>query len=279
MQIRFNAISRLLLAACVCFTLASCGEEEPSAKHSKGLGKLLATDVHVEIGQHALVLPLGNLEDYAYGRSSFSLNRKGDKARAKNPLDQLRIDSADLQHPMKFDSLTVTIDTGDSDWTDPGNLCPLLTREWARAACHNPWSPFHQALPLKRFNLVDLSRSQIGNTVGRVNCAADSLPHRPLPKRAGEAQLICKAEIFSSTEIQIAVVRIDGDLGAFWTVARDDQNGETAAARVEREGKAIVAFVQYGLMASENFPLLHSTLCRLRRPESDDSPKGPSCPK
>jgi hypothetical protein len=46
----------------------------------------------------------------------------------------------------------------------------------------------------------------------------------------------------------------------------------------EREGKAIVAFVRYGLGSSENFQILHDTVCGLRRPGSRDSPKGPDCP-
>lgn len=281
MHTRLNAVSRLLLVACACFTLASCGEDESSPKRSKGLGKLLATDVHVEIGQHALVLPLGNLDDYARRGPSFSLDRERDQAHAKNELDQLLVDSADPQHPMKFDSLTVTVRAGVSEWTDSENLCPLLTREWARAACHNPWSPFHQALPYNRFSLVDLSRLQTGNTRGRANCTADSSPHLPLPKRVGEAELICTAEVFSSIDnkFYIAVVRIDGNLGAFWTVWRYGQKGETAEAMAEREGKAIVAFVQHGLMAKESFPALFTTLCRLRRPDAVDDPQGPRCRK
>lgn len=88
--------------------------------------------------------------------------------------------------------------------------------------------------------------------------------------------MVCEASNFEGNKkrFHTAVVRIDGDLGALWTVW---QNDETAEAKTEREGKAIVAFVQNAFEESEDFPALHAIMCSLRRPGSLDSPKGADC--
>lgn len=91
--------------------------------------------------------------------------------------------------------------------------------------------------------------------------------------------MVCTAMVFGGRDDQYhsAVVKIDGDLGALWTVWRYGQNEETAEAMTEREGKAIVAFVRYALGARENFAQLHADVCRLRRPGSSDHPHGADC--
>ncbi len=91
--------------------------------------------------------------------------------------------------------------------------------------------------------------------------------------------MVCESSDYEGNKNRYhsAVVRIDGDLGALWAVGQNEKIDETAEAMTEREGKAIVAFVQNALGASEDFPALYSTLCRLRRPGSIDSPKGADC--
>lgn len=242
---------------------------------------LLSTDVHVSVAQHTLVLPFIALEDIAYRQQSFSLDHKGDIARAKKARSDLLRESADPKHPMVFDDLSITVRA--YGWNDADmrqiQMCSLLTRAWARSVCDNPWAAILQALPPNRFRLVDLRRLQVGGTNDRVNCIDNGKPRRELPKEVGEAVMVCEAQVYGgdSDEFHSAVVRIDGDLGALWTVWRHDQNGETAEAMTEREGKAIAAFVKYGLGESEDFPKLHASLCRLRRPGSVDAPSGPDC--
>lgn len=257
--------------------LASCGKDEHSAVD---VG-LLSTDVHVAIAQHTLVLPFIALEDYAYRKRSFSLDRKGDSEHALGALNQFLNDSADPKKPFALDGLSVIVRT--YGWNDSAmrqrQVCPLLTREWARSVCDNPWAAIQQALPGNPFRLVDLRRLQIDDLRGPAQCIDNGKPRRPLPQSPGEAVMVCEKLVYGGDpdEFHNAVIRIDGDLGALWTVWRHGQNGETAEAMSERQGKAIVAFVQYALGSNEDFPTLHATLCRLRQPGSVDSPKGADC--
>lgn len=273
----FDLVSRLCLVVCACFVLASCEKDERSAVN---VGRL-ATDTHVAIAQHTLVLPFIALEDYAYRHQSFSLNRKGDSERALSAADKLLRDSADPKNPLALDALSIVVET--YGWNDADmrqrQMCPLLTREWTRSVCDNPWAAIQQALPANRFRLVDLSRLQIGDSHSPAQCVVDGMPYRTLPQKPGEVVMVCKAHVYGGDddEFHHAVVRINGNLGALWTVWRHGQNGETAEDMAEREGKAIVAFVQYGLGSSEDFPALHATMCDLRRPGSVDNPHGADC--
>lgn len=256
--------------------LTSCGKAELPAPN---VG-LLSTDVHVSVAQHTLSLPFIALEDYAYGKQSFSLDRRGDSERAKSALEKFLHESVDPKRPLVLDDLAVGIQT--YGWTGEDmrhrQMCPMLTREWAQSVCDNPWAAVRQALP-GQFRLVDLSRLQVGDPRGPANCRGNGQPHQPLPQKRGGAVMICTAMVFGGRDDQYhhAVVRIDGDLGALWMVWRYGQNGETAEAMAEREGKAIITFVQSSLGRSEDFRKLHSVMCQLRRPGSVDGPKGADC--
>lgn len=277
-----DPLSRLCFAACVCSVLASCGKHED--EHLAVDVELPATDIHFSVAQHTLVLPFIALEDYAYRHQSFSLDRKSDTEHALDAVNKLLRDAADPKHPLALDSLSVVVRT--YGWNDSDSrqiqMCPLLTREWARSVCDNPWAAIQQALPVNRFRLVDLRRLQVEDPRGMANCRDDK-PHRPLPRNPGEAVMVCAAQVHGGRddEFHSAVVRIDGDLGAIWTVWRygQRQNGETAEAMTEREGKAIASFVQYALGKSEDFRALHATLCQLRRPGSNDGvgPRNAGC--
>jgi hypothetical protein len=257
--------------------LASCGKNERPAVD---VG-LLSTDVHVSVGQHTLVLPFIALDDYAYRKQSFSLNRQADREHALGALKQFLRDSADPKKPLVLDGLSVVVRT--YGWNDADmrqrQVCSLLTREWARSVCDNPWAAIQQALPVNRFRLVDLRSLQIEDSNGPANCRDDGTPRRPLPEKAGEAVMVCRAMVYGGDddEFHSAVIRIDEHLGALWTVWRYGQYGETAEAMTEREGKAIVAFAQYALGQRESFSALHAQMCRLRRPGSVDGPHGGDC--
>lgn len=272
-----RALLLSILLSSLPAVLASCGKEE----HSPVDVGLLSTNVHISVAQHTLVLPFIALEDYAYRKQSFSLSQKGDRENALSALNQFLHDSADPKNPLAFDGLSVVVRTYGWNDADMGQrqMCHLLSREWARSVCDNPWAAIQQALPSDRFRLVDLRRLQLGDPRGPANCRDDGKPYRPLPRNPGEAVMVCQAKVYGGRDDQYhhAVIRIDGDLGALWTVWRYGQNGETAEAMTEREGKAIVAFVQYAIGKNEDFSKLHADMCHLRRPGSNDSPHGPDC--
>lgn len=268
---------RALLLSIFSAVLVSCGETD----HSTVDLKLLSTDIHVSVAQHALVLPFIALDDYAYRKQSFSLDKKGDSERVLDALNQFLHDSADPQKPVVLDGVSVVMRTygwNDSDMRQV-KVCSLLAREWARSACDNPWAAIQLALPRGGFRLVDLRRFQIGDPRGSANCRDDGKPRRLLPQVPSEALMVCEAQVYGGDDDKFhrAVVRIDGDLGALWTVWRHGKNGETAEAMTEREGKAIVAFVQYALGKREDYPKLHAAMCGLRRPGSVGGPNGVDC--
>ena len=271
------ALRTLLLFLAACSILASCdGEERLAANNMR-----LANDVHVVIADHALVLPFIALEHYAYRGQSFSLDRKGDAERARDAVSQLLDDSADPKNPLPFNELAVVVHTygwNESDMRQR-RMCKLLTREWARSVCDNPWAAIRQALPYNRFRLVDLRRFEIGDPRGPASCVDTAEQRRPFPQKPGEAVMVCEALVYGGDddEFHHAVVRIDGELGALWTVWRNGQNGETAEAMTQREAQAIVAFVQYALGQREEFPTLHLIMCSLRRPGAVDGPGAADC--
>lgn len=275
------------LAGVLCillFTLTACGQQDESPKDKSRAGvdvELLATDIHVSIAQHSLVLPFAALEEHAYQRLSFSLDRKGDRERAAQARRQFLHDSADPGHPLPLDSLSVVVNT--YGWNDDGmhqrRVCPLLAREWARSVCDNPWAAAQQALPANRFRLVDLGHLQAMGPGRLASCREGTAPPRALPSAPGQAVLLCNAMVYGGRDDQHhhAVVRIDGDLGALWMVWHYGQNGESAEAMAQREGEAIASFVHHALGQHEDFARLRAGMCRLRRPGSADHPHGADC--
>ena len=260
-----------------CPVLASCDDEERVAANIQRL----ATDVHVAIADHALVLPFIALEHYAYREQSFSFDRKGDAERARNAASELLRDASDPRHPLPFDGLSVVVRTygwNDSDMRQR-QMCTQLTREWARSVCDNPWAAIQQSLPANRFRLVDLRQLKVGDPRGPAHCVDAVEQRHPLPQVPGEAVMVCEALVYGGDddEFHHAVVRIDGELGALWMVWKYGQNGETAEAMTQREGQAIVAFVQHALDKQEDFAALHRIMCDLRRPGSIDGPGGADC--
>ena len=104
---------------------------------------------------------------------------------------------------------------------------------------------------------------------------------QPLPDLPGDGQasILCRLAT-SSKERPLfhAVVRIDGALAATWVVWPEAETGETADAKAQREGQAMIALVQLGMGPAEDFARLHQRMCQLRRPAVTDSSDRPDCP-
>lgn len=252
--------------------LAACDKPMPNVQ-------LLATDLHLAIGGNRVTLPFVALGDYAYRGMSFSLDPEGDRERERGAVEDLIRNAGDRDNPTAVRYLSVVVRTygwNDSDMRQR-DMCPLLTRAWARSVCDNPWAAIQQALPANSFTLVDLNQLSEKNAGALFNCVKESEPRLSIPKASGEPTIVCRASVYSDHVFHRAVVRIDGQLGALWTVWGHGQNGESADTMAHREGEAIVSFVGNALGASENFPKLHSDMCRLRRPGSIHNPRGADC--
>ena len=266
----------VILIVGLCALLTACSESKPAPSV-----KLLATDVHLAVGGEQLTLPFAALEKYAYRGMSFSLNREGDRERAKKAVDDLIYNAKDPDKPLALLDLSVVVRTyGSNDFDSrQREMCPLLTRTWARSVCDNPWSPIQQALPANRFALFDLDRLSKKDADRLFNCVEGSEPLASASKASAEAAIVCRAVVYpmSGNVFHRALMRIHGSLGAIWTVWGHGQHGESAEAMASREGKALVSFVKNALGSEENFKELHADMCRLRRPGSVDSPKGTDC--
>lgn len=265
------------IAAGLFALLAACSNDTPPPPPVK----LLATDIHLTIGGERLTLPFAALEDYAYRGVSFSLNRDRDRMRAKEAVEHLIQNATDPDTPLAFRDLAVVVRAYGSNAADlrRGEMCPLLTRAWARSVCDNPWAPIRQALPGDRFRLVDLGGLSKKEADRLFNCVEGNEPLNPIPQASEQVAIVCRAVVYplSGRHFHTALVRIQGDLGAIWTVG-PSQYGESTDAMAQREGKALVLFVKNAPGSTENFPALQAEMCHLRRPGPADPPRDPDCP-
>lgn len=255
-----------IVLPCIAALLGGCGsriEQRPPDL------QLLATDVHVSVAQHPLVLPFVALDDHAVGGMSFSLNRQADSKRAADRRAAFLRETNDYRRPLALDLVSVTVHAyGASDFDDGrGQLCAKLSRQWARAACGGSQGGAQHALPSNRFKLVNLARLRLDDPRGPANCLREGAKNA-LPSVSGRAVIVCPALVYGGDqdEFHTAVVRIDGDLGAMWVVWRNGQGGETAEAMAQREGAAIALFVEAALGGREDYPKLKSGMRALGRP-------------
>jgi hypothetical protein len=259
---------RSTLLLCLVALPVGCGSRP---EHRPPDLQLLSTDVHVAVAQHALVLPFVALEDHAAGRMSFSLDRKADAERAAEQRTVFLNQTRDRNHPLALDLVSVTVHTyGASDFGGGrGQLCPRLSRQWARAVCDDALDATQRALPHNRFKLVDLARVRLDDPRGPANCLQDR-KHHAVPSVPGRGVIVCPALVCGGDEDEFhtAIVRIDGDLGALWVVWRDGHGGESAEAMAAREGNAIALFVEAALGDREDYPKLRQGMRALQRPGS-----------
>jgi hypothetical protein len=121
---------KALLASLALLAVSACdSKQQKRADHVK----LLATDVHLDVGQQAIALPFVALEDYASRRPSFSL--RSDPPGSRRDTANALIESASQpQHPHALRQASISIAYwGAADFnTQARDLCPRLTRE-ARA--------------------------------------------------------------------------------------------------------------------------------------------------
>lgn len=271
-QRRRQACRDIIVGVLSCI-LASCGEPEGRPPDIKRL----ATDVHVTIGDQPLVLPFIALEHYAYRGLSFSLDPAGDAERATDAASALMRNGSDPNSPVQFDRLTVVIKAYGFNDTEmrPVKMCASLTAEWSRSVCDDPWAALAQALPYNRFEFVDLSK-KMRDTQNVAPCVRWEVDFASVSRAAGHPMIICGTTIGgTSGRFYRAAVRIEGNLGAYWTVWDSEGGGERAETMAAREGRAIVAFADHLLSGGRDFTALNATMCGLRRPGSRDAPRGP----
>lgn len=256
---------RSTLLLCIAALLGGCGSR---SEHRAPDLQLLATDVYVSVAQQTLVLPFVALKDHAFGGVSFSLNRKADSERAAKRRAEFLRDTRDPRHPLVLDLVSVDIYSyGASEFDNGrGQLCTRLSRQWARSMCDGSGG-IRFALPSNGFKLVNLAQLRLDAPNGPANCLRDR-KQNALPSVPGHGATVCPAQVFGGDEdqYQTAIVRINGDLGAMWTVWGKGQSGESAQAMAERQGNAITLFVETALGDREDYPKLERGTLALKQP-------------
>lgn len=231
--------------------------------------ELLATDVYVAVAQQSLVLPFAAMGDPVSGGMSFSLNRKADAKRAVERRTAFLRETRNPRSPLALDLVSIRLYAyGASDFhADGGQLCLQLSRHWARAVCDGSLGPIRRALPHNGFKLLDLAQLRPDEPHGPANCL-DGGKRNPPPVVPGRGMIMCPALVFGGDEDEFhtAVLRIDGNLGAVWTVWRGGRNGESAEAMAEREGRAIKLFVETALGEHEDYLKLQQGMADLLPP-------------
>ncbi len=239
---------------------------------------LLASDAYFSIGDQSIVAPMVALEAFTRRRTVFTLDPKGDTERARAALQDFRTKSATRNTAPALKHMWIIVDT--YGWNTSLSLCQQLERRWAKSVCDNPWSAIRQALPHNRFALIDLQSLDSSDFRNLRNCLHSRSEAKKLILVPERPVVICQADVGGSgrTRFFTAVVSIEGNLGALWTVWDNDNQSESATTMVDREGAAIIALVRHGLGPQENFSTLQSEMCQLRRPGSEAHPNlGSSC--
>ena len=266
------ALTGIFLTFLVGMSLALLNRPTRQNHYSEDDINFLASDAHIVVGGVPLVVPFVALIDYVSEGLSFSLDRKGDRERARQRLEAFRKSASDISTAPAVDKLQVGLRTygWDDDDMSLRRICARLSRDWSKSICNNPSAPIQQAMPhyFNTFYLVDdrnFGAFQNHSTVGGVRMSGQLLA---MNLRAGEPSVVCDPASGSKTIFCTAAVLVSGHLTVVWTVW--NSNAETPDERAAREAKALTALVTHGLGATENFPALLAIACKMKDPQAPE---------
>jgi hypothetical protein len=157
-------------------------------------------------------------------------------------------------------------------------FCRQLRRQWSRALCNNAAPALIQALPamIQPAGMAACARGACKRLECRLPaCRAVTAG---FTGRWSGNNTVPARNFEQGNPLFQAVVRIDESLAATWVVWPEAKTGETAAAKAQREGQAMIALVQLGMGPAEDFTRLHRRMCQLRRPAPRIRSDRPDCP-
>ncbi|NWK79199.1 hypothetical protein [Aquitalea sp. LB_tupeE] len=235
----------------------------------------------MRVADHTLVLPRVAVRNPGAGGQRFSLATNTAEDVAADAARQRLRDASAPAAALELPRLNILIQHYGWEEYIPQSqaFCSQLRRQWSRALCNNASPALIQALSNNEFSLLAWPLApEVRASVWGANClpAGQALPDLPVD---GQAIILCRLSS-SSKENPLfhAVVRIDESLAATWVVWPEAKTGETAAAKAQREGQAMIALVQLGLGPEEDFARLHQRMCQLQRPAAKGSSDRPDCP-
>lgn len=240
------------MAALIAALLTGCSDSEYAPKLTRADVEQLAQEVRITIGDTPLVLPRVAIADWDEAKTVPA---------AGAMLGQLEI----AVRPYGWSDFEPEI----------RKICPLLARRWVASVCKDPWAPVEQAIPDGGFFLVD--RNAMGFFDRHHTAAGRTWGERLRAMRMepGKTVIECDRDGESGRNSCTAALLLSPRLVAVWSVG--DSERETAAAKAEREGKAITAFVRHAIAPEEDFDRLLPAMCELRRPEAREGPDGDPC--
>ncbi|SHJ89313.1 hypothetical protein SAMN05444404_2893 [Ruegeria lacuscaerulensis ITI-1157] len=237
----------------------------------------LSSDAHVVVGDRSLVLPVVALPDFSSMGQVFTLNRAQAARSFQERQDAFREKASDPLTAPELDKLRVYIgaygwnisETRDIREFSIPKFCKRLSRGWAQSVCDNPWAPLQQSLP-ETFHLADRRSLEVFDSYWTVGKERRSDQLRAMPQIGAVAETACDHEDESRRQFCTAAIQVSGNLIAVWNVWESDH--ETSSQRAKRQGRAIAAFVQYGLGDTEDYQELRKMACDAVKPDHSKSP-------
>jgi hypothetical protein len=255
--------------AIMFFQAANHARHRPSEQRLS----FLSSDAHVVIGDVSVVVPLAALPGYASMGQYFSLDRRKAVKQWIDRRDEFYATASNPASAPNLDKLEIAIRAVGGNGYE--GICPRLSRNWAKSVCSDPWSPIRQALPPNRFYLADDRNLEVFDSHYTVGGEKRGDQLRKMRLETNQTSLVCDMQSSSTTRFCTAAIRIGAHQIAVWSVWESEE--ETSRRQADREGKAIVAFVQYALGAKENPPKLVNEICHLRRPRRSSGVEPDSC--
>ena len=233
---RFHlAQTSTFVASLVALALVGC---QPRSHHySDDEITFLASDAHVIVGEVPFTIPFVALTGYVTQGPSFSLDKEGDRKRAKDRLEEFHKSASSLDTAPPLDKLEIRLRT--FGWADNdmslGRICTRLNREWPKSICNDPWAPIQQAMPHddNQFYLVDDRKFVAFAFHFTVGGERKSDQLQAMTLRVGQPSVVCDKISRSNTTFCTAAVLVQRHLAVVWTVW--SSNAETPQRRAERE--------------------------------------------
>ena len=131
------ALTGIFLTILVCMSMALLNRPSRQNHYSEDDINFLASDAHIVVGGVPLVVPFVALGGYVSEGPSFSLDRKGDRERARQRLEAFRKSASDISTAPAVDKLAIRA-AGHTVWT----ISPIRSVSWPRlrppAAANGP---------------------------------------------------------------------------------------------------------------------------------------------
>lgn len=254
-RIKFPIFILLTIVSGFYFLTENHEEQKPEVDRTQEF----ASDAYLKVADLDLVIPIVALLEprYAYTPYSFSLGSKNANKEELEKRAEFKKLSAESETAPTVDRAEVLVRqyqyTGES--ISSQKICTLLKRDWAKSFCKGEHLEIMKKLP-EKFYIVDKEHIDLFSshyTVGQ-EVMADQIHKLNLASKAIATS--CDADGKFCT----AGVKTSPETIAVWTVWPSVKPVKSAQQMAESQGKAIVAFVKYGISSQSDFKKMQSEM-------------------